>query len=993
MSFRLAVIVVTVCVGMAPLSGVSDDTFDSTERDYAEQLPRLKPVEPADALATFSLAKGFRMEQVAAEPLVVDPIAMAFDEFGRLFVIEMRGYSEQGDENLGRVRVLIDKDNDGQYETSHVFAEGLSWPTGVICSRGGLFVVAAPDLIWLKDTDGDHIADEKQTVATGFGRSNVQGLVNSLKWGMDNRIHGATSSSGASLKMESVADESPVLRLRGRDFAFDTFDVAIAATSGGGQHGMSFNRWGDKFVCSNSDHIQHVQYEDRYVARNPYYAAPSARKSIAVDGPQADVFRTSPIEPWRVVRTRLRVKGIVPGPVEGGGAPAGYFTGATGVTIFRGNGWPAKFNGIAIVGDVGSNLIHRKTLTENGVGYVANRIDQKSEFVASSDTWFRPAQFANGPDGSLYVADMYRETIEHPKSLPPVIKKHLDLTSGRDRGRIYRIVGDDFEQPAPIKLGDATNEELVATLSHENGWHRETAARLLYERTARGAAPMLRIVVKSGELPEGRVRALNLLASLDMLSEEDVLMALKDTHPRVREHGVRLAEGLINESATVRSALVSMTADDAFRVRCQLGFTLGEASFRGRDRCLADLIVQDGKSPAMQLAVMSSLGEGAGEVLSRLANSKSAGQPHVRQMISIIAGQIGKQQAPEDVAVVLQLMGELSADAAGVRSLVIEKLAVKTGGAFSKQLAAITRGESENVISEVLAKASKTAVNETAKVESRTAAIAQLRLGDFAKRRALFASLLSVSQPQKIQQAAVATMASFEGAGVADLIVERWSSLSPAIRNQASDVLFSRATWAKALLSAVETKAIAVADIDASRRMILKSHPDDDIRRRAETLFSTSSSATTRDLLIKYNDALRLKGDVANGKAVFKKVCSSCHQLEGVGTALAPNLAAMKNRGREAILTNVLAPNREVNPQYLSYLLETTSGKIVTGMIAAESATSITLKRGADNVDTVLRVDIESLKSSGLSLMPEELHKEINVQAMADLIEYIESVK
>ena len=181
-------------------------------------------------------------------------------------------------------------------------------------------------------------------------------------------------------------------------------------------------------------------YEDRYVARNPFSRRPAARVSIAADGPQAEVFRTSPVEPWRIVRTRLRVTGAVKGAVEGGGRAAGYFTGAGGVTIYRGDALPAEWKGIAIVGDVGSNLVHRKRLEPNGLEFIGRRIDEKSEFVSSTDIWFRPAQYANAPDGTLYIIDIYREVIEHPASIPPMIKKHLDLTAGRDRGRIYRVI-------------------------------------------------------------------------------------------------------------------------------------------------------------------------------------------------------------------------------------------------------------------------------------------------------------------------------------------------------------------------------------------------------------------------------------------------------------------------------------------------------------------------------------------------------------------------
>src|SRR5437660_2553853 len=204
---------------------------------------------------------------------------------------------------------------------------------------------------------------------------------------------------------------------------------------------------------------------------------PPPLASIAVDGPAAEVYRVSPEEPWRVIRTRWRVAGLVPGPIEGGGRSAGYFTGATGTTIYRGDAFPAEFRNNAFVGDAGGNLVHRKILIPDGVGFKAQRGagEETSEFMASTDTWFRPVQFANAPDGTLYVIDMHREVIEHPWSLPDNLKKFLDLNSGNNCGRIFRIVPDGFKQPKRIHLNKASLAELVATLEHPNAWHREPA--------------------------------------------------------------------------------------------------------------------------------------------------------------------------------------------------------------------------------------------------------------------------------------------------------------------------------------------------------------------------------------------------------------------------------------------------------------------------------------------------------------------------------------
>ena len=364
-------------------------------------LQRVAPRDLSSALAAFHVKPGFRIIPIATEPLVVDPVAISFDADGAMYVVEMRGYSEDADAQLGRIRKLVDRDDDGRFDTSWIYADNLSWPTAVTCWKGGILVAAAPDLLYLNDTDGDHRADVREVWFRGFGRSNVQGLVNSLQWGPDNRVHGATSSTGATLyrvKDDEIAGD-PVAQLRGRDFAIEPTEKRITPTSGGGQHGMTFNRWGEKFVCQNSHHVQQILYSDHYLSRNPFAQPPAARIDIAADGPQADVFRTSPVEAWRIIRTDLRVSGTVPGPVERGGKAAGYFTGATGIRAFHGDRLPASFLDYLFVCDVGSNLVHRKRLSQQGIQYVAARVDEGSEFLTSDDIWFRPVQLSNGPEG------------------------------------------------------------------------------------------------------------------------------------------------------------------------------------------------------------------------------------------------------------------------------------------------------------------------------------------------------------------------------------------------------------------------------------------------------------------------------------------------------------------------------------------------------------------------------------------------------------------
>ena len=455
----------------------------------AEEFPRAPATEPADALATFEIAPGFDLTLAAHEPAVVDPIAMAFDEKGRAYVVEMVGYSERRDDEVCQVRLLTDVDGDGKFDQSVVFKNKLKWPSAILCYQGGVFVGASPDLYYFKDTDGDGVCDEERTVFTGFGsemeRLNMQALFNSLRWGPDNRIWGATAGNGGIITRPDKPTIAP-LNVRGSDFSFDPELLDLRTESGTAQYGMSYDSLGRRYVCANSRHLVWVAYERHQVKANPWFSLPAPLVDIPADGPAPTVHRISPDEPWRIVRTRWRVAGVVKGIVEGGGRVSGFLVASTGVHLYWGDAFPAEFRDNSFTGDVGSNLIHRKIVkTQPGsVQPVGMRPDpeEKTEFLRSSDYWFRPTSITTGPDGCLYVTDMYREVIEHPWSLPEPIKKHLDLNSGNDRGRIYRIAPEGFQSPAIPDLGALSDEELVALTKHPNDWHRTTARRLLYER-------------------------------------------------------------------------------------------------------------------------------------------------------------------------------------------------------------------------------------------------------------------------------------------------------------------------------------------------------------------------------------------------------------------------------------------------------------------------------------------------------------------------------
>ncbi|MDZ4860464.1 MAG: PVC-type heme-binding CxxCH protein [Candidatus Hydrogenedentes bacterium] len=970
---------------------------DSIDRDYSSELPRIAPTEPADVQNTFEVKPGFRMELIAAEPLVLDPVAIAYDEDGRAYVVDMCGYSEERDENLSVIGLLEDTDGDGKFDKRSDFLPGLQWPTAVACYDGGVFIGMPPDIIYAKDTDGDGIADVKETVYTGFNWNNVQGMMNTFLWGPDGRIHASASSTGAEARLANDPN-APVMSLRGRDFAWEPKTRALFAESGGAQHGMSYDDFGRKYVCHNSSHIELVLYEDRYTARNPYLSAPNSREIIAVDGAAADVFRISPVEPWRIVRTRLRVKGITPGIIEGGGTAAGYFTSATGVTIYRGDAWPEEYRNNAFIGDVGSNLVHRKILDPAGVTLKAHRAEGegKTEFVRSKDIWFRPVQFSNSPDGNLVVIDMYREYIEHPASLPPVIKKHMDLTSGRDRGRLYRIVPEDFKQPEIPQLSKASTAELVTLLDHRNSWHSETAARLIYERQDKSIVPALGAMIVASTSELGRKNALYALQTLDSLTPETLVKGMNDSSPLVRANAARIAETQI-DNQEVLAKMASLSGDEDIRVRYQVTYSLGETQDPVAYAALTRIAESDGADPWFQFAIKTASFAGSAEIYAALVGNETfRAKPENSALLVSLAEQVGARGIAEELTrtlVGIDALPEPKASLAQsqVRAL-MQGLTIGGKSAEAKEILAQSP-KAEALLAQSLEQARAVAPDAKAEAGARVDAIKTLGFDSFENGKTILPPLLNVAQPVEVQLAALTGLRKYDDPAIATILLEGWGDFSPQVRAQSIEALFSRKAWTLALLDAIEQGAFKAGQLDSTRIRALQTNQDAEIKSRAESLLAQFNYGTRQPVVDSYQEVLAMQGDIARGKASFVENCSKCHMLQGVGFSVGPDLSAVANFGPDKILINVLDPNREVNPQFMNYTIDTDDLETHSGVITSESATSITLKRASGETDTILRVNIEDIRSDNISIMPEGWEEAIDKQAMADLIAYLMSIK
>lgn len=980
----LCLVLVLSLVPTVTAQTTSGQTASELQQDFSSELPRIDPLAPAEAHQAFELHSDLEIQLVAGEPLVRDPVAIDFDELGRMYVVQMQGYSEDGEARLGSVQLLTDTNGDGNYDRSQAFVQDLSWPTSVCCFDGGVFIAAAPDILYCRDTNEDGVADERKVVYTGFGRENVQGLLNNLQWGVDNNIHAATSRNRAEVRQpDQPADQA--INLRGRDFAWDPWTGQLWAETGGGQHGMTFDAWGNKFFCSNSDHIRMVLYEDRYLARNPLLASADATLSIAEDGPAAEVFRASPVEPWRIVRTRLRVAGLVPGPIEGGGRAAGYFTGASGVLIYTGDALPERFRGRAFVGDVGGNLVHQKQIEWTGSRAVARRMDDQTEFLRSRDIWFRPVQMANGPDGALYVIDMYREVIEHPLGLPPMIKRHLDLTSGRDRGRIWRVTTKDNSAGTRALPGQVAPAQQVRMLAHPNGWHRLTAARLLTQQGPQVATPVRRLLQTSSS-PEGRLQALSVLAKIGALEQADVETALKDPSPEVRRHAVRLSE-----SFSIR--LLQHVWDDANPgVRQQLAFSAGEFAAEATVPALVRLAVGGRVDEAMRTAILTSAHSSQPQLLEALLVSADPQkltelEPLLVELASQAARRAGKAnwggvaQAMDRRTVQLpQLVDRLLLavlQAAGPdREMLEEHFRRAEVGRLAERL--------DGLLDRVLAQAT----DQDLPTDQRVRSARGLQVLDEQAFEQVFGRLLDPTQPPEVQAAILEVAAGRPVPTLAHTMADRMGSLTPPMRRRALQAMAGRPAWVHVLLGRLEDQQVPLGWLDAPLRQQLLQHPDETIRQRARSVLGEDGRRVARSVEGQVQQVLEMRGDAGRGRALFEQHCAACHGASA-SSPVGPAWDVIRSRGAAAVLANVLDPNAERDPRYEGYHVATVDGRVLSGIIAAESAASITLVLADGTRQALARHDIDQLTASGKSLMPEGFERLMDQQQLADLVAFI----
>lgn len=977
------------------------------------------PVKPEKVLSTFELEPGFKMELIAAEPLVSDPVDMEIDEYGRLYVLELHGYPLDKS-GAGKIKLLTDSDGDGRMDKSIVFAEGLTFPFGIMRWKKGLLVTDAPDVLYLEDSNGDGKADIKKIMLTGFAFSNPQMNVGNPIYGLDNWIY-LTSESGGTYQVYKkefgdlggdiyYPDKKDGMRLAlkgaGRTVRIFPDQFKLELTSGTTQFGHCFDVWGHHLLGNNSNHIYHEAIAAPYLKRNPELLVSSAIQTLSDHG--SEVFPITQ-NPDRQLLTNV-----------------GTFTSACGNTAYSGGEFPTSFNNnVYFVAEPVSNIVHADLLKDDGASFTASRIGsgEKKEFLASTDSWFRPVNMYVGPDGALYVLDYYRQVIEHPEWMSEEAIQAGVLYNGKDMGRIYRITRTDGPPATWTKglgLGDASGTDLVAELAHSNSWWRQNAQRLLVNRADQQVVPALEQLARSSPSAMGRLHALWTLEGLGQLTPGLIEFALKDTVAGIRENAIKLLELHLSAAPELAKALLPLQSDADAKVRfqllCTLGFIDSPESAQARNR----LLFRDLNDKWVQIAALSAASSQTAPLLKAVLENFDGDVPAYASLVERLTTMIGGSGTPGAIRQLVQQAAinvskppegweapALEGIAEGLKSSKVSSpvspkeqdqltttffehpfLPLRNATLKVLQVAGMQKGTQTE---RAFAKAVSIARDVKHSDEKRAEAIQFLTLDDPSRHTSLLKSLLVPQEPQTVQLAALNALSRIPDQTVTDYVLEQWPTLTPGVRNESINTFLASHERVASLLDAIDSGRIQKASVSFYQGVRLMTQRDEKLRKRARAMFANNDE---KEVNKKYQQALDLKGNAVEGKSTFEKSCAVCHQVRGGnGVSFGPDLGTVQRWQPEGIMAHILAPNLSIAAGYELRVVELHTGESVQGIISSETPSALTLRNTGSVERTINRQDIKSLKTLDISAMPAGLEANINQQQMADLLAFLRQNK
>jgi putative membrane-bound dehydrogenase-like protein len=964
-------------------------------------------ISPAESMKHLSVPGGFRVELFAAEPDIVKPIAINWDERGRAWVAETLDYPNNIQaEGQGHDRILIceDIDGDGWADKFTVFADKLSIPTSMVFANGGLIVSQPPHILFLKDTDGDGKADVRKVLFTGFHINDTHAGPSNLRLGLDNWVYGTVGYAG----FEGVVGGKSYRFNQGLfRFKADGSQLEFLGSSSNNTWGLGLDETGEVFYSTaNGEHSSYLAMPNR--------AFESVRGLLGKGTVRmADHHLMHPLAAIRQVDFH------------------GGFTAAAGHAVYTARQFPPSYwNRIAFVAEPTGHLVHMCQLERQGSNFVTH---DRFNLLASTDEWTAPILAEVGPDGAVWVLDWYNYIVQHNPTPPGFTtgKGNAYETPLRDKkhGRIYRIVNETAKPAPPLNLAAATLEQLVAALKNDNMFWRLKAQWALVERGNKDVLPALaelaadtRTDATGENLPAlhalWTMRGLSAFTNPDQKTRDLLGAALKHPSPGVRRAAVAVLPPTEGSTKAILDAQLLQDRDPLVRRATLLALSELPPSPAAGAAIQALLLVPENEKDnwiplaaicaaarndhAFLAAVLAShkntaavhrvlrivaehyaRGAASNSIASLLAHLKDADPTDVGILLEALAAGWPKNAVPrlEEGATndLLALMPRLGSNG----QLYLATLATRwgLGTRFTAALAGLRKHLLEVVADEKLA--------DKERID------AAQRLGQMEADRSTLDGLLAQVSPKASPALSAGLL---DAAGqvnspeVAPVLIERWVQFTPRLRQQAAAILLNRPEWSLALLEALDKGTVSATDLSLDQSQQLTRHPDKKIADRARVILDRGGRLPSPDrqkVLDEYLPLTEKTGDARKGFEVFKNNCAKCHRHGDTGETIAPNLTGFNVHPKSKILQKMLDPNRSVEGNYRQYTVTTTAGRVYNGLLSSETRTAIELVDSEAKRHIVLRQDIEEMIASNRTIMPEGFEKQLSKEDVVNVLEFL----
>ncbi|WP_299530450.1 PVC-type heme-binding CxxCH protein [Ulvibacterium sp.] len=914
---------------------------------------------PMAEQATFRFADPeLEISLIASEPDIISPVDMAWAPDGSLYVVEMTGYPIT--ENHGKVKKLTDPDGDGHYTLESIFADNLNFPASAMYYKGGLLVADAPDILYLYDSDGDGVADKKEVFITGFEPGNQQFRANSLQWGRDNWIYGANGRAGGTLRF---SDDTTQVSIASRDFKINPRNTQIKAISGLSQFGLAMDNWGNRFISVNNRFARQVMLEQPHLSRNP-----ALTKDAIFDTYKDEHDRRV----WTLLTNAMRFNRD----------PIGYFTSLSGLEAYRGNLLGPAYEGSLFAGESVQAAVIRRHMEKDGAVFRATDMEKDAEFLTSTDDWFHPVNFSNGPDGALYLVDFYRRFVEHPEWAYDEKEEGIDWNQGQNHGRIWRIARKanplEPEEMRP-NFNEVDISTLVGQLESGAGWRRDMAQQLLVEGQKKEAAGELEKMLDATSA-YARVHAYWTLDGLGLLTTKHIVQALGDKNNEVVLQGIELAKKHASISDEILEKMISLANSRDGDLRFKAILALGDS----KDRYVQDGLISSATQYAdkwTQTAILSSVAQWplrfAQEMLAVHAGSKNCDEKlnFFRQIGDLMA-------YSEDKNInrwVRTVINKTSKTDCSGWALVVGYMTAM------EELSKPTPKLDDKIFAY--------AVENLRQIPESPIALLGTELLRYTSSENTYQEVMDIlinTQNLDLQIVAIQMFSNLKDPKYTKRLFENIQTLDPKARKALIVSARNSTAASHSLLNAIQEETVQVSEISEELRYALLYHDVADVSEKAETLLSGSVNADRDALVKRYESAIKnLAVDLESGAAVFNTNCTLCHSINGKGGNLGPDLTNIGSRSDEILLTSILDPSRMVSWELKLQVITTKSGKVYSGMVSAETITSITIKQSDGKEHSILKENIKKRSHIEQSIMPEGYERIIDEKSMANLIAYL----